>query len=78
MFMSVLYSTRSECKVKVTIQFLLALCKGDNHSSIKKWAQEVNMFKKDWVACSKYDNHLKLNNQHNVFLFSFVSCNKIV
>ena len=26
---------------------------------------ERHVFKKDWTTCSKYDNHSRLNNQHN-------------
>ena len=26
---------------------------------------ERHMLKIDWTMCSKYDNHSKLNNQHN-------------
>ena len=32
---------------------------------LQKLIPKLRVFKRDWTACSNYDNHFTLNNQHN-------------
>ena len=33
---------------------------------LQEWTPKIHVFKRDWISCSKYDNHSRLGRQHDL------------